>query len=61
METVDLVLAIVNALNNAVPGIASIITIIRNQDGTVSVLEVLDKADAQFDANLAISAKRKLG
>jgi hypothetical protein len=49
----------VNALNNAAPELASIITIIRNTDGTLTVLEILDQADSAFDANLAMIAKRK--
>jgi hypothetical protein len=43
---------IVNLLNAAVPGIASMIQMIKNQDGTVSLTVTFDQADQQFDANL---------
>jgi len=53
-------LAIVNLLNDATPGIANLILLIKNQDGTISVGAILDQADAAFDANLKqISARPK--
>lgn len=45
-------LAIVNLLNAAAPGIAQLVLLIRNQDGTISVGALLDQADAQFDKNV---------
>ena len=48
----DKAIQIVNLLNAAVPGIASMIQIMKNQDGTVSLTVSLDQADQQFDANL---------
>ena len=47
-----LVLQIINLLNAAEPGIASLIMMIRNSDGTISIGALLDQADAQFDANI---------
>ena len=53
-------LAIVNLLNDATPGIANLILLIKNQDGTISVGAILDQADSAFDANLKqISARPK--
>jgi len=48
----DKAIQIVNLLNAAVPGIASMIQMIKNQDGTVSLTVTFDQADRQFDANL---------
>lgn len=48
----DKAIQIVNLLNAAIPGIASMIQMIKNQDGTVSLTVTLDQADQQFDANL---------
>jgi hypothetical protein len=49
-------LAIVNLLNTATPGIANLILLIRNKDGTVTVAQMLDQNDAQFDKNMAEAA-----
>ena len=49
-------LLIVQLLNAAVPGIAQLILLIRNKDGTISVGTLLDQADAQFDANVKQAA-----
>jgi hypothetical protein len=49
META---LSILNLLNAATPGIAQLILLIKNTDGTVSVGVLLDQADSQFDANI---------
>lgn len=48
----DTAIAIVNLFNAATPGIASLITMIKKKDGTVSVVVMLDEADAQFAANI---------
>jgi hypothetical protein len=48
----ELALALVSLLNAAAPGIASLILLIRRKDGTISVVSMLDEADAQFDANI---------
>jgi hypothetical protein len=48
----DKAIQIVNLLNAAIPGIASAIQMIKNQDGTVSLTVTFDQADQQFDANL---------
>ena len=48
----DKAIQIVNLLNAAVPGIASMIQMIKNQDGTVSLTVTFDQADQQLDANL---------
>lgn len=51
------ILSIMNLLNAATPGIASLILAIKNQDNTVSFLVTLDAADAQFSANLTEAQK----
>ncbi len=48
----DKAIQIINLLNAAIPGIASMIQLIKNQGGTVSLTVTLDQADQQFDANL---------
>lgn len=45
-------LAIVELINAAAPGVASLIVMIRHKDNTLSVVQVLDEADAKFSANL---------
>jgi len=45
-------IAVVELLNAAAPGIASLIVLIRHKDNSLSVLQVLDEADAKFSANL---------
>jgi hypothetical protein len=47
-----LALAIVTLLNAATPGIAQLILMIKKNDGTISVVQMLDEADSQFDANM---------
>jgi hypothetical protein len=49
META---LAIVNLFNATSPGIASLILLIRNRDGSITVAQMLDQADSMFDANI---------
>jgi len=49
MKTALELIAIFNA---ATPGIAELILLIRQQDGTLSVVALLDAADAQFAANI---------
>jgi hypothetical protein len=49
META---LAIVNLFNAAAPGIANLILLIRNKDGSITVAQMLDQADSKFDANI---------
>lgn len=49
META---LAIVQLLNTAAPGIASLILMVKRTNGTVSVIALLDEADAQFASNI---------
>lgn len=48
----DTAIALVNVFNATAPGIASLIAMIRRKDGTVSVVVMLDEADAQFNANI---------
>ena len=52
MSNIDTALNIVNLINASVPGVAQLILLIRNSDGTVSIGAILDQADAQFDANI---------
>lgn len=47
---------IINLFNQAVPGIASLVLLIRNADGTLSVPVILDQADAKFNDNLKQAA-----
>lgn len=47
-----LALVILNLLNTAAPGIASLVTLVRNKDGTITVLQYLDAADAATDQGL---------
>jgi hypothetical protein len=47
-----LALQILSLLNAATPGIASLITVLRKPDGTITVLQFLDQAEAQVDANI---------
>jgi hypothetical protein len=49
---VELALAIIALLNAATPGIASLILMVRKNDGTISVVSVLDEAAATFDENI---------
>lgn len=42
-----------NLLNATIPGIAGIVTLVRRKDGTISILALLDEADAAFDKNIA--------
>jgi hypothetical protein len=51
-----LALAIVNLLNVAAPGIADLILLIRNKDGTITIGALLDQSDAQFDTNIQQAA-----
>jgi hypothetical protein len=53
---VENVLQIMNLINAAAPGIAQLILLIKRNDGTVSVVALLDEADAQFDANIQQAA-----
>jgi hypothetical protein len=48
----NLALEILKLLNAVTPGIASLITILRKPDGTITVLQFLDAADAAVDANI---------
>ena len=48
----EMALTILNLLNTAVPGIAQLILLIKNTDGTITVAQLLDQSDKQFDANI---------
>jgi hypothetical protein len=52
----ELALAMVNLLNAAAPGIASLIMVIRRKDGSIAIGTMLDEADAQFAENLGQAA-----
>ena len=45
-------LALATLLNTAAPGVASIIMMIRNKNGTVTIMPLLDEADAQYAENI---------
>lgn len=48
----DKAIEIVNILNAAKPGIASLVALIRREDGTITVAALLDEADQNFKANI---------
>ena len=48
----DLALQIANLLNTAAPGVANLLLLIKRPNGTVTVVSVLDEADATFQADL---------
>lgn len=48
----DTAIALVNLFNVATPGIAQLIVMIRNTNGTISVVALLDEADTKFAANI---------
>lgn len=52
MNTVETALKIVDMFNATAPGVASLIMLIRRNDGTVSVVTMLDEADAKFGENI---------
>ena len=45
-------LAIVNLFNAAAPGIANLILLIGNKDGSITVARMLDQADSTFDTSI---------
>lgn len=45
-------LGLIQLINAATPGIASLVLLIKKRDGTIAVATLLDEADAQFDANI---------
>jgi hypothetical protein len=49
---VEQAIQILNLLNLAAPGIAQLILLIKRNDGTLSVVTLLDEADGQFDKNI---------
>ncbi len=49
METAIAIATLINALT---PAAAEIILLIKKKNGTVSVVALLDEADAQFSANI---------
>lgn len=57
MNTVETALQIVNLFNATAPGIASLILMIKKNDGTVSVVALLDEASQQFAANITAAEK----
>lgn len=48
----DTAIALINLLNAETPGIAQLIIMIKGTDGVVSVVALLDAADAKFADNL---------
>jgi hypothetical protein len=39
-------------LNTAMPGVIELVGLIRRKDGSVSIVALLDEADAQFEQNM---------
>ena len=54
META---LALLTLFNAASPGIASLILLIKRDDGKISVVALLDEADAKFSDNISKAKK----
>jgi hypothetical protein len=52
VNQIETALKIVELFNATAPGVASLIMLIRRNDGTVSVVTMLDEADSAFDANI---------
>jgi hypothetical protein len=48
----ELALALIQLLNAASPGIASLIMLIKKTDGTIAVATLLDEADSKFSDNI---------
>ncbi len=48
----ELALAIATLFNTVTPGIAQLILMVKNANGTVSIIPLLDEADAHFAANI---------
>jgi hypothetical protein len=48
----DTAIKIVEAFNLATPGIAQLILMIKNKNGTVSVVAMLDEADEKFQETI---------
>lgn len=53
-------LLIAQLLNQAAPGVAEIVMMVRKKDGTLTIMPLLDEASDTFAANLE-SAKAWLG
>lgn len=49
----ELALALATLFNTTAPGIAQIILMVQQQDGSVSIIPILNAADKKFDANIA--------
>ena len=52
----ELAMMIATLLNTAAPGIASLIMLIKRNDGTISVIALCDEADGKFDDNIKQAA-----
>jgi hypothetical protein len=52
MSSIDKAIEIINLLNTATPGIANLIILIKNNDGSISVPVLLDQADQKFSDNI---------
>jgi hypothetical protein len=50
--TLGNILNVMSLLNTAIPAVESLIVMIKRKDGGVSVISLLDEADAGVDANL---------
>jgi hypothetical protein len=51
-NTLGNILNVMSLLNTALPAVESLIVMIKRKDGGVSVVSLLDEADAGVDANL---------
>ncbi|MDZ4242175.1 MAG: hypothetical protein U1D99_05050 [Candidatus Omnitrophota bacterium] len=48
----DTAIKVVNLINAAAPGVASLIVLLRRKDGKISVMTFLDEAEDGFDENI---------
>ena len=53
MDPITTALALVNLLNAAAPGIASLVLLIKGTNGTLTVVPLLDEASSSFAASIA--------
>lgn len=60
MGALGVVTLIEGLINVGAPIISGVLTLIRNKDGSLTVVQVLDADDAQFNANLSQAATWEL-
>lgn len=48
----DLALAIATLLNTAAPGVAQVVMMIKETNGTITIMPLLDEANTNFNADI---------